>query len=82
MEEKEAEIGEGNGTIEKVARIEIVKIGKDAVVEAERGIGERIATVIMFMTEIENMDGIGNEIEIEIEIETEAGITEKGQVIV
>ena len=75
MEEKEAEIEEGNEMIEKVARIEIVKIGKDGVVEAERGIGERIVAVIMIMTVIEIMDGIGNE------TETEAGtFTEKGRV--
>ncbi|MBA0734286.1 hypothetical protein Gogos_018216 [Gossypium gossypioides] len=61
MEEKEAETEEGNGMIEKVARIESVKIGKDAVVEAERGIGERIGAVIMIMSEIEIMDGIETE---------------------
>ena len=77
MEEKEAEIGEGNGMIEKVTRIEIVKIGKDAVVEAKRGVGERITAVIMNMTEIEIMDEIG----IGTETETEAGtFTEKGRI--
>ncbi|MFQ6622345.1 hypothetical protein Gotur_001457, partial [Gossypium turneri] len=61
MEEKEAETEEGNGMIEKVARIESVKRGKDAVVEAERGIEERIGAVIMIMSEIEIMDGIETE---------------------
>lgn len=63
MEEKEAETeeGNGNGMIEKVARTESVKTGKDAVVEAERGIGERIGAVIMIMSEIEIMDGIETE---------------------
>ncbi|KAH1122255.1 hypothetical protein J1N35_005415 [Gossypium stocksii] len=68
MEEKEAEI-------EKVARIERVKIGKDTVVEVERGIGERIGVVIIIMSEIEIMGGI--------ETETGAGtLTEKGRISV
>lgn len=68
MEEKEAEI-------EKVARIESVKIGKDAVVEVERGIGERIGVVIIIMREREIMGGI--------ETETGAGtLTEKGRISV
>jgi hypothetical protein len=61
MGEREAETEEGIGMIGRAARTEneMTGTGVGVGVEVEIEIGEKIATGIMIMTEIENMGGKG-----------------------
>lgn len=59
MGEREAETEEGIGMIGRATRTENEMTGTGVGVEVEIEIGEKIATGIMIMTEIENMGGKG-----------------------
>ncbi|KAH7569796.1 hypothetical protein JRO89_XS05G0001400 [Xanthoceras sorbifolium] len=75
MEEREAEIEEGNAMIGKAVGTESVMIGRGAGVEVERGIGEEKESETIIMIGRENMRETGTVIGIGIEsgIVTEIG---------